>query len=69
MHCRTSCSSCVMQSIWACVLMALVGFILTLNKERFPKLEIGFSIAMLTYPIVAIPGRTSSPQGLPSSLQ
>ena len=66
-QCRTSCSSCVMQSIWACVLMALVGFTLALNRERFPKLEIGFSVAMLTYPIVAIPGRTSASQGLPLS--
>ena len=49
----------VMQSVWACILMALVGFLLALNKERFPKLEMGFSIALLTYPIVAIPGKIS----------
>jgi len=45
--------------VWACILMALVGFLLALNKERFPKLEMGFSIALLTYPIVAIPGKNS----------
>jgi len=49
----------VVQSVWACILMALVGFLLALNKERFPKLEMGFSIALLTYPIVAIPGKNS----------
>lgn len=49
------------QSVWACVLIALVGFLLALNKERFPKLEVGFSIALLTYPIVAIPGKPIHP--------
>ena len=45
-----------MQSAWACILMALVGFMLALNKERFPKMGAAFSFALLTYPIVAIPG-------------
>ena len=45
------------QSVWVCVLVSLVGFLLALNKERFPKLDVGFSIALLTYPIVTIPGR------------
>ena len=45
------------QSVWVCVLVSIVGFLLALNKERFPKLEVGFSIALLTYPIVTIPGK------------
>ena len=45
-----------MQSCWATFLMALVGFGLVLNKERFPKLAYGINIALLTFPIVAIPG-------------
>lgn len=40
--------------------MALVGFGLVLNKERFPKLAYGLNIALLTFPIVAIPGRSSA---------
>ena len=48
------------QSAWACVLMALVGFLLALNKERFPKMGVCFTFALLTYPIVAIPGDVST---------
>ena len=55
------------QSVWACILMALVGFLLALNKERFPKMQSAFSFALLTYPIVAIPG-TYSPCSLLSLL-
>lgn len=47
------------QSVWACILMGLVGFVLELNKERFKGLEYGFSVALLTVPIVAIPGAGS----------
>lgn len=50
------CYPCPMQSCWATFLMALVGFGLVLNKERFPKLAYGINIALLTFPIVAIPG-------------
>ncbi len=49
-------SAMAVQSVWACILMALVGFLLALNKERFPKMQSAFSFALLTYPIVAIPG-------------
>ena len=49
-------STMALQSAWACILMALVGFMLALNKERFPKMGLAFSFALLTYPIVAIPG-------------
>ncbi len=45
-----------MQSVWACALMGLVGFVLELNKERFRRLEYGYSVALITFPIVAIPG-------------
>jgi hypothetical protein len=44
------------QSAWQCTLVAAVTFFLALQKARFPKLEYGFSIALLTFPIVAIPG-------------
>ncbi len=47
---------CTAQSAWECLLVAVVTFGLALNKQRFPKLEYGFSIALLTFPIVAIPG-------------
>ena len=50
-------SALAVQSVWACVLMALVGFLLALNKERFPRMQSAFSFALLTYPIVAIPGQ------------
>lgn len=53
-------SALAVQSVWACVLMALVGFLLALNKERFPKLQSAFSFALLTYPIVAIPGQPNT---------
>ncbi|EIE25087.1 hypothetical protein COCSUDRAFT_65088 [Coccomyxa subellipsoidea C-169] len=46
----------VTMSVWLCVLMALVGFVLELNKERFRRLEYGYSVALLTFPLVAIPG-------------
>ena len=48
------------QSVWLCVLMGLVGFVLELNKERFRRLEYGYSVALLTFPIVAIPGASPS---------
>lgn len=52
-----NCVGCMgAQSVWLCVLMALVGFVLELNKERFRRLEYGYSVALLTFPLVAIPG-------------
>ena len=36
--------------------MALAGFFLALHKERFAKFGYGFNVALLTFPIVAIPG-------------
>lgn len=44
------------QSSWATFLMALTGFGLALHKERWPRFAYGFNVAMLTFPIVAIPG-------------
>lgn len=44
------------QSLWATFLMALAGFFLALHKERFAKFGYGFNVALLTFPIVAIPG-------------
>lgn len=45
--------------------MALAGFALALHKERFARFGYGFTVALLTFPIVAIPGAHASTAGPP----